>query len=254
MAAPPLALQLYTLREVMASDFEGVVRKVAEIGYAGVEPAGYPGTTVEAAAGLFRELGLGVPSAHLGLPVGDNAQQVIDDAGTLGTTRLISGRGAADFETVDGIKAVCDAYNEGAAAAAAHGLAVGYHNHWWEYLVVPGESRRGYEFMLEFLDDSVFFEIDTYWVATGGADPVAVLKEVGERAPVLHIKDGPADEAASDMVACGSGTLDFPAISEVTVDTAEWWIVELDRCATDMMTAVADSHRYLTGNGLASGA
>ena len=41
----PIALQLYTVRDALAQDFEGTVRRVAEIGYAGVEPAGFPGTT-----------------------------------------------------------------------------------------------------------------------------------------------------------------------------------------------------------------
>ena len=49
----PIALQLYTLREAAAADYEGTVRKVADIGYAGVEPAGFPGTTVEAGKKLF---------------------------------------------------------------------------------------------------------------------------------------------------------------------------------------------------------
>jgi sugar phosphate isomerase/epimerase len=71
----PIALQLYTLREAAAADYEATVRKVAEIGYVGVEPAGFPGTTVEAGKKLFDELGLQVCSAHLPLPVGDKLQE-----------------------------------------------------------------------------------------------------------------------------------------------------------------------------------
>ena len=54
------------------------------------------------------------------------------------------------------------------------------------------------------------------------------------------------------MVAVGSGTLDIPAILS-SAPTARWHIVELDRCATDMMTAVADSYRYLVDSGLTQG-
>ena len=64
----PIALQLYTVREAIQGDYEGVVRRVAEMGYLGVEPAGFPGTTPEDAGKLFRELGLAVPSAHAPLP------------------------------------------------------------------------------------------------------------------------------------------------------------------------------------------
>ena len=49
----PIALQLYTLREAAARDgFESIVRTVAKMGYVGVEPAGFPGTTAEEAGKL----------------------------------------------------------------------------------------------------------------------------------------------------------------------------------------------------------
>ena len=76
----PIALQLFTLREAAAEDYEGTVRKVADIGYAGVEPAGFPGTTPEAAARLFADLGLEVCSAHLPMPVGEKQQESLETA------------------------------------------------------------------------------------------------------------------------------------------------------------------------------
>ena len=87
----PIALQLYTVREAIARDYEGVVRKVADIGYAGVETAGFPGTTPEAAGKLFRELGLAVPSAHGPMPVGDKTNEVVDMMHAIGSTRIVSG-------------------------------------------------------------------------------------------------------------------------------------------------------------------
>ena len=53
------------------------------------------------------------------------------------------------------------------------------------------------------------------------------------------------------MVAVGEGTLDFDAIAQASA--AEWWIVELDECATDMLEAVRKSYAYLTTKGLAVG-
>jgi len=70
--AAPVALQLYSVREVIAAcGFDEVVRQVAGMGYAGVEPAGFPGTTPAQAKKLFDDLGLAVTSAHLPLPLGD---------------------------------------------------------------------------------------------------------------------------------------------------------------------------------------
>jgi sugar phosphate isomerase/epimerase len=103
------------------------------------------------------------------------------------------------------------------------------------------------------LDPAVFFQVDTYWVNTGGGDSVEVLEKLEDRAPLVHIKDGPCDPQA-DMQAIGEGKMDFPPIVEASKGTAEWLIVELDRCATDMIEAVEKSYSYLVGEELARGA
>jgi len=246
----PVALQLYTVRDLTNDDFEKTVRRVAEIGYAGVETAGFPGTTPEKAARLFASLGLEVPSAHLPMPVGDHKQQALDIAGALGIKRLVAGMGPDRFKTVDLIREACDLFNEAGAAAAKAGLSFGIHNHWWEFLTIDG--RLVCDIMVEHLDPQVFFEIDIYWVQTGGADPATVVKNMGNRAPILHIKDGPCDHE-SPMTAVGDGRVDIPGVIAAGKPHTEWLIVEMDRCATDMMEAVRKSYTYLTENGLGKG-
>ena len=246
----PVALQLYTLREAAAQDYEGTVRKVADIGYAGVEPAGFPGTTPEAAARLFSDLGLEVCSAHLPLPVGDNQQESLDTAEALGIKRLVAGLGRDQVGSRDQIKSSCDRLNEGADACRSNGLTFGVHNHEWEYLEVEGDLV--YKQMLEYLHKDIFFQIDAYWVQTAGPDPAGVISELGNRAPLIHLKDGPCTREA-DMQALGEGITDFDSIVQAGGDNVEWWIVELDRCATDMMEAVVKSHAFLTGKGYARG-
>ncbi len=247
----PIALQLYTVRELIAErGFEAVVSEVAEIGYVGVEPAGFPGTTPAEAGRLFKELGLQVPSAHLALPVGDDVQPVVEAMAAIGGHYVVSGRGPDQFQDLAAIKETCALFNEAAANARAHGLRFGVHNHWWEYLKVG--DRYAYEYMLDLLDPEVVFEVDTYWVKTAGVDPAEVVRKLGARAPLLHIKDGPATRDAP-MMAIGSGVMDFPAIVQAAGENVEWLIVELDRCTTDMMEAVRQSYEYLVGEGLARG-
>ncbi|SVD81570.1 uncharacterized protein METZ01_LOCUS434424, partial [marine metagenome] len=207
----PVALQLYTLREAANDDFEGVVRRVAEMGYAGVEPAGFPGSSPEEAGRLFRSLDLDVPSAHLGIPVGEHKQYSIEAAQAIGTARIVSGVGPSDLDTMDKIKSVCDRFNEASASAGEYGMTFGIHNHWWEFLKVDGGYV--YETMLDNLVPEVFFEVDVYWVQTGGPDPAAVVRQLGARAPILHIKDGPCTREG-DMTAVGEGIVDISAVVE----------------------------------------
>lgn len=247
----PIALQLYSVREALAEDFGGVMKKVADIGYVGVEPIfNLPGTTIPEAAKLFKALGLEVPSAHVPLPVGKDKNKVLDYMAAFGSQCIVSGKGPDNFTTLDLIKQTCNLFNEVQTVAAKHGLTFGIHNHWWEFEQVEG--RYIYQVMLEHLDPAVFFQIDTYWVQTAGLDPVQVIKEFGSRAPSLHIKDGPAVQRVP-QVAVGEGVMDFPGIVQAAEGTAEWLIVELDHCATDTLEAVEKSYRYLVGEGLARG-
>jgi sugar phosphate isomerase/epimerase len=247
----PIALQLYSVREALAQDFVGVMRQVAGIGYVGVEPIfKLPGTTIPQAARLFQELGLQAPSAHVPLPVGDDQRPVLEYMAAFGCQRIVSGKGPDDFKTLDLVKQTCDLFNQAASFAAANEMTFGIHNHWWEFEKVGG--RYVYQVMLEHLHPDVFFELDTYWVQTAGLDPAQVLRELGARAPLLHIKDGPAARGAP-QVAVGAGALDFPAIVQAAGEAAKWLIVELDACASDVLQAVEQSYNYLVGEKLAHG-
>ena len=96
--------------------------------------------------------------------------------------------------------------------------------------------------------------MDTYWAANFGAvDAAAEVAHVRDRAPLLHIKDGPLERNEAH-VAVGDGKMDIAAtIAAADPNVLEWIVVELDACDTDMMTAVAKSYDFLTRNRLAAG-
>jgi len=76
----------------------------------------------------------------------------------------------------------------------------------------------------------VKLEVDTYWVAHGGEDPVRFIDRVGNRLALLHVKDmaaGPERRFAP----VGTGTLDFRAILAAAQKVGvKWAIVEQDEC------------------------
>ncbi len=239
----PIAVQLYSVRDALAQDFESVIKKVAAAGYQGVEP--YGGLDAKKVAEWCKTLGLQIPSTHSDLPLGDKREAVLASAKTLGVKYLICPHISADeFKTVEGAIAVCNRLNEANKIARDAGLTFGYHNHWFEFEPISGMGTYPNKVMSEYLDPTVCFEIDTYWAQVGGQDPIAVIKELGARAPLLHIKDGPADNKNSDMVAVGEGAMDINGILDAG-KSAEWLIVELDRCGTDMVTAVEKSYTNL---------
>lgn len=239
--AKKISLQLYSIRDVDL-DYETKIRKVAAMGYPAVEPAGFPGSSPEKAAKLFKELGLVVSGAHVSTPVGDKKQEILDTFEALGKPPMINTQiGPDDVKTMDTIKAMCYRVNAGYEAAKANGITYAIHNHYWEFGKVEG--RLVHDIMEELLDPGVLFEIDTYWVKVGGSDPVALVKKLGKRVPFLHIKDGPGTKEAA-MTAVGDGIMDIPAILKVA-QPGVWQVVEMDRCDTDVMAAAKKSYDYL---------
>ncbi|MEP7294090.1 MAG: TIM barrel protein, partial [Chloroflexota bacterium] len=178
--AKPIGVQLYTVRDALAQDYESVIRKIASFGYQGVEPAGFPGTTPQAASDLFNSLGLQVPSIHSPLPLGDKRDEVLETAKILGVKYLVCPYiPPEEFASVESTIAACNRLNEANVVARDNGLTLLYHNHWWEY--EPLGTTYPYKVMLEHLAPSVGFEIDTYWVTVGGLDAVSVISELGSR-------------------------------------------------------------------------
>lgn len=248
---PPIALQLYTVREQLAHTFEKTIRHIGAVGYVGVELAGVYGESPQAAARLFQELGLIVTSAHASLPLPERLTEAIEIATTFGTKRIVWPWTAPErFQSLAAIRAVCEELNRANAAVRQAGLELHYHNHWQECGLVEG--KLVYQHMLDLLDTTIGFEVDVYWATTAGIDPAVMVRELGARAPLLHIKDGPATRDGA-MTAVGQGVVNFQAIADASRSAAEWWIVELDRCDGDMLTAVDSSYAYLTQNGLAHG-
>jgi sugar phosphate isomerase/epimerase len=241
-----IALQLYSIRDVVATtSYEEAVRQVAKMGYKAVETAGFPGTTAKAATKLFSDLGLSVVAAHTELPLGDKKNEVLDTIATLGNPRLVCTRiGPKDVVSLDSIKALCDRLNEGYEVAKNNGISFGIHNHWWEFGKIGG--RFAHDYMVELLNPGIFYEIDTYWVKVGGADPIEIIKKLGPKVQLLHIKDGPGNREDA-MTAVGDGIMNIPAVIQAAGSNAKSLIVELDRCDTDIMVAVKRSYDYLAG-------
>jgi sugar phosphate isomerase/epimerase len=247
----PVALILYTLREQLKADYAGTIRRIAQMGYSAVEYCSVEGASAGTARALCGDSGLAIISAHMPAPVGDDASKILDDFQALGCQWLVCGRWKAAFESPDAVKQSADIFNQAAANARSRNVRLALHNHWWEFQTVPGTNRLAYDILMDTLDSTISFEIDTYWLTVAGQDPVATLARLGERVKLLHIKDGPC-EIGKAMTAVGAGKMNFPPIIEAA-PSAQWLIVELDSCDGDMLKAAADSYTYLVESGMGKG-
>jgi sugar phosphate isomerase/epimerase len=243
----PLALQLYTLRDQLPAGRKTVLQAVRDLGYGAVEP--YDVRTDPAALRAdLDEAGLAVCSVHARV-LGDDAGSLLDGARTVGAdTVIVPSVPPERFADAGAVAALARELNQAAARAADRGLRIGYHNHAFEFTAVGG--RTGLEALADALDPGVVLEVDTYWAAVGGQDVPALLGRLGDRVRYLHVKDGPVTRD-DPMTAVGGGRMPIAEIL-AACPSAQWHVVELDRCATDMLTAVADSIAWLASRGLAT--
>lgn len=239
------SLQLYTLRNAISEDLPGTIRKVAEIGFTQVEPYNFVATAKELGAAL-KENGLTAPSGHAPL-LSQDQDEIFAAARELGITTVIDPYLPAEhWQNAEDIQATAARLNAAAKKGAEYGIRVGYHNHAWE-LESTIEGRTALEYFADLLDPELVLEVDTYWVAVGGQDPVDILTKLGDRVKLIHIKDGPLNTDTKAQQPAGQGkapVLDVIAAAK----SLEVGVVEFDDYAGDIFEGISESLAFLNNN------
>ncbi len=190
-----IGIQLYTLRDALAKDPAGTLKKVAEAGYKQVELYGFP--NCQPLIDGAKAAGLAINSAHFEWdsvvnPKDDSMSdfmKILDRAKELGIGHLvIPYLQDGNRRTLDDYKKVAANANKAAEKAKAAGIQLAYHNHAFEFQPKEG-GKTGYDiFMAEFSKD-MLFEIDVFWVKVGGHEPAELIKKLSGRVSQLHLKD-----------------------------------------------------------------
>ncbi|WP_374008049.1 sugar phosphate isomerase/epimerase family protein [Leifsonia sp. LS-T14] len=247
MSTSNLSVQLYTVRELLTEDTAGTLKRIAEIGFTQVEPFAFLSFGDALRDGL-RDAGLSAPTTHQSF-IGGDLDEVFSAAKELGIETVIDPHVPEErWQTAEDVAAIAEQLNAAAEVAARYGVRVGYHNHAHE-IESTIEGVTALEYFASKLAPEVVLEVDTYWVAVGGADPVTLLPKLGDRVVALHIKDGPGTAETQDQVAVGQGSLPIAEIIAAAPNALR--VIELDDSRGDRFQAVADSFAFLTSQGLA---
>ncbi len=248
----PISIQMYSLREeVKKTDAKTVMKKVADIGFKAIEPAGFYEMTPAEYKKLAASFGLEILSSHSPWLNGENTNEVVETMKVLGLDIAAAGYGPDDFKDMDAIKKTADTINKLTDKMEKAGLKLFLHNHAWEFERLDGKIKHHY---IAEMCPRVLFEIDTYWATNFGMEnPAKELEYFGERAILLHIKDG-CFEKGHPNLAVGKGRMNFPeVVKAANQKSVRALVVEFDSCATDMFEAVQESYNYLTKNKFAVG-
>lgn len=230
MKMDQVAVQMYTLRQHAAEDLDGTLWRLADIGYKLVEFAGlYDNSAADVAAMLERH-GMRAPAAHIPYDAFlDRFDSVVDDAKTLGFEWVIvPALPKRDIDEAQAQEFISNLDSFGERASAA-GLKFAYHNHAFEFENTYDDGTTFFDRLVAGTDPAtVKLELDAFWVNRGGADPASLLRDLGDRVRLVHIKDAARDDASVD-VPFGEGGLDWEAILGAS-DAAgvEYYVVEQD--------------------------
>ena len=247
----PVGLQLYSVRDDLAADFEGTLKKVKAMGYEGVEFAGLYGRTPADVKKMCEEIGLIPVSAHVPfVELMQDPEGMISAYKEVGCKQVVIPYlteeyrpGAERFqEVIEGARLlgeVCRKYD----------MKLAYHNHDFEFVKIDGEYALDILYR-EVPEELLLTQIDTCWANVGGVDPADYLRKYAGRMYTVHLKDfvgqksenmyaligiddGGQKEEKDEQAFClrpvGYGKQDFPAILKAAAESgAKWVIVEQD--------------------------
>jgi len=235
----PVALQLWSIRDLVKTDFAAAVAEVAKIGYAGVETAGFGNLDAAGAAAALKSAGLTCAGMHVGIDeLHRNLNGAITNAHLLGAKHVTCPSWPRDhFHSANACQGIGRELGSIGGAFRAQGIQFAYHNHAAELAVVDG--RRVFDWMLDAAAPrDLACQADVYWVQVGGKDPAEFIREQGRRIRTLHLKD----EAE-----IGGGPVDFAAVFEAAdqIGAVEWQIVEVEKYNYEPMESVRRSFEQL---------
>jgi sugar phosphate isomerase/epimerase len=231
MSRIPIALQLYSVREDAARDLQGVLAAVADMGYEGVEFAGYYGHDAQTIRGWLDVYGLKVAGAHVGIDalLGDELAHTVAFHQTLGNTTLIvpglaeqwRNSRAAWLKTAETLNAI-------AVALKPYGMRTGYHNHHIEFAPMDGELP--WDTLFSNTTNDVIMQFDTGNALHGGAQAAPFLRRYPGRAKTVHLTEY---STTNDSALIGEGDVPWTEIFELceTIGGTEWYIVEQESYA-----------------------
>ena len=250
MTRIPVAVQLWSVHNECKRDMAAVLRAVAEMGYDGVEFAGYYDHTAEELRAMLDDLGLRAAGTHIGRGTltGEALPATIEFNRTLGNRWLvIPGLPREDTADRDSLLATAAFFNEVAERLAPHDMLIGSHQHGGEMDALPdGEIR--WDAFCAATGPGVIVQPDTGNALVEGAHVAPFIERHPDRIPTVHLKE---HSATKEEVLIGEGDVHWDDVFRACrAAGTEWYIVEQETYPYPPLESVDRSLRNLRNMGL----
>jgi sugar phosphate isomerase/epimerase len=239
-----VGLMLYSVREESARDFEGVLGRVGELGYDGVELFDLHGHEPELVRSWLDEHGLVAAGRHAGLDALEQSLPALAaELEVLGTDRIALAW-IDPPETATAAQAVVARIAAIAPRAQELGLKLGFHNHWGE-LAPLEDGVTTLDLLYALPSEQLWLELDLGWAWEAGVDPVELLGRLAGRCPLVHAKDL-RSRGSREYCPVGDGAVGYDRVLPAAIAAGvEWLIVEQDEIEGPPFDAVERSLEFV---------
>lgn len=234
------ALQLYSIKDETEKNLLEALRKVAALGYDGVEFAGYGNHSAEEIKAVLDETGLAACASHIPLEkLRTDFSAVLAFEQLLGNRRIVIPW--SDFATLAEWTAFFTELEELASRMKPAGFQLLYHNHSHEFTRIEGVDLLD---LLYRQTTQVFLEVDLFWLAYAQIPVEEWLRVHQEKIALLHFKDLEKIRLVSTEL--GTGSLPLAAYAAFAKQRRlPWLIAEQEHFTTPSLAAAAANGREL---------
>jgi len=226
---------------------EKTLRKVRDIGYEAVQVSGLGPVEPERLKEMADQCGLSICATHISYDrLKNDLDAVIREHQCWNCKYVGLGSMPGEFRSSrEGYLNFAKEASKIAGVIQDSGLQFIYHNHKFEFERFDGVA--GMDILLHESDPEAFgFEIDTYWVQAGGANPVEWIRKVEGRMAVVHLKDMAIAGDQQVFAEIGQGNLNWGDILKACEEIGvQWYAVEQDICRRDPFKSLEMSLGYL---------
>jgi sugar phosphate isomerase/epimerase len=246
MARIPIALQLYSVRQDCAKDLPATLEAVADMGYEGVEFAGYHGRSAKELKQMLRKLGLKAAGTHIGMDtlLGAELEKTIEYNRVLGNKYLICP--SLRKEDKAGWVQAAKQFSDVAANLRPHRMWTGYHNHAHDFQ--PMDGSTAWDILFSNSTPDVLMQLDLGNAMHGGADPVPYIERYPGRSMTIHLKEY---SKANPQALLGEGDVPWDTVFSLCekVGGTKWYIVEYEVPGVPPLECVAKCLKNLRDMG-----
>jgi sugar phosphate isomerase/epimerase len=246
------ATQIWPFREDFGMDMPKTFKKLADMGFAGVELCRWFDWTdmfdkwsVEELRDTAQGVGLEIISTHMPsyMLKPERLNELAQFASSLGMKYvMVASLPPEQMASKAILQGMAESFNQAAAFLGPKGIQVGFHAHGPDFKAVEGAIP--WEIIFDNTNSEVIMQMDIGNCMGGGGDPIHYLKKYPGRAALVHLKENSPDKPPE---AVGDGIVDWAEVFEVCEELhqPEWYIIEQEEKEYDPWSSADKSLNYL---------